>query len=370
MGKVQTKDELSNKEVSGHIIQIINEKFNEWVLENDPTMKKLCTRIIQFAKAADAIKKNMDKIVKLSSVGSLTISPKFTDCEIEDPEIAELLIVEGDSAAGSVKRARENYQAVYALKGKIKNVYGSRAETIMDSQQISEIVKILFGTNDIKNIDYSKIKFKKIIILADADVDGSHIVSLVVSLFEEHFPELLEKGYVYIGLSPLYRITVKNKYKYFRNDEAFNSFKTDYLKDMYDIHSKTINLKYIVAHTEDFFRELTKLKVNHSVTDDIISLYMRETDKKVITKELKSMGLEVSKNQIIGLADDTWVQCDIDDDFLNSINELKKIMKDNVVVTIKDKKEDEYYECDIIDLVKLLEDSFKFSRYRFKGLTE
>ena len=136
-------------------------------------MKKLCTRIIQFAKATETIKKQQDKIIKGSTTSLMTLSDKFVDCVTDDPNKAELFLVEGKSAGGSCKRGRDaETQAIYMLKGKILNTVGSSSKTIMANQEIAELVQILFGVNNFKDINIDKIKFKKVIILADSDDDG------------------------------------------------------------------------------------------------------------------------------------------------------------------------------------------------------
>ena len=172
----QTKNELGNKEVASHISEVISEGMNDWIEQNDALMKKLCNRIIQFARASESVKKAQEKIIKVNNNNlGMSVSNKFTDCFEKDPKKRELFICEGDSAGGSIVMARSkknNFQAVYRLKGKILNTIGKETTTIMANKELSELIAIIFGTNDIKHINYDDVKFSKICILTDADDDG------------------------------------------------------------------------------------------------------------------------------------------------------------------------------------------------------
>ena len=367
----QTKDELNNKEVTGHIISLLNANLSTWAAENEGLMKKLCTRIIQFARATENIKKQQDKIIKGSTTSLMTLSDKFIDCVTEDPDKAELFIVEGKSASGSVKRGRDaDFQAIYALKGKILNTVGSSSKTIMANQEISELIQILFGVNNFKDINIDKIKFKKVIILSDADDDGNHIASLVTSFFLEHLPEVIERGYLYIGVAPLYRITLsKDKFKYFKNDREYNTFKVKYLEEKFIIGKCNIDMNHIVSNTDQFLELVNIIRVKYNINNDIISIFMRQSLEEALI-ECADLGLEVNGNYIQGLYEDIWIDLTADEEFKEDIQTLRSIMNEETTIIFGDIAEQEEYECDILDLVLHLEESFKFTRYRYKGLGE
>lgn len=173
----QTKNELSNKEVGTHITKLFNDKFIEWISNNENLMKKLCLRVIQFAKATESIKKAQEKIVRNTSNSTLNFSNKYIDCLSKDPNQKELFIVEGKSAGGSVSAGRDGeYQAVYMLKGKPLNAYNVQHSTLISNFEFNELMQIIFGTNSIKDVDYSKINFDKVIFLADSDDDGKKVI--------------------------------------------------------------------------------------------------------------------------------------------------------------------------------------------------
>lgn len=186
----QTKEGIGNTEVQSHIIQLMNEFFNEWVPNNDNLMKKICQRIVQFAIATENIKKEQEKIVKVSMASSgLSFSNKFTECLETDPSKCELFICEGKSASGSLRRGRDGkFQAIYALRGKPLNTFGSSHSKILNNFECNELAKILFGSNDLKNIDYDNVRYHKIIIASDADDDGSSI-----NLFDINFIECVSR---------------------------------------------------------------------------------------------------------------------------------------------------------------------------------
>ena len=364
----QTKDELTNKEVVGHIISLLNANLSTWAAENEGLMKKLCTRIIQFARATENIKKQQDKIIKGSTTSLMTLSDKFIDCVTEDPDKAELFLVEGKSAGGSVKRGRDaETQAIYMLRGKILNTVGSSSKTIMANQEISEMIQILFGVNNFKDIDIEKIKFKKIIILADADDDGLHIASLVTSFFLEHIPEVIKRGYLYIGVAPLYRITLgKDKFKYFKNDREYNSFKVRYLSEKFVIGKCKVDMEHIVSNAGRFLELVNIICIKYNLNNELVSTFMRQSLEEALS-ECKELGLEVNGNYIQGLYEDIWIDLTADEEFESDIQSLKDIMNGQVTVVFGDIAEQEEYECDILDLVLHLEESFKFTLYRFKG---
>lgn len=372
----QTKEGIGNKEVQSHIMSLMNEFFNEWIPNNENIMKKICQRIVQFAVATENIKKEQEKIVRVSMSNSgLTFSNKFIDCAESDPKKCELFICEGKSASGSLRRGRVgDYQAIYALRGKPLNIFGSSQNTILNNFEFNELTKILFGTNDLKNINYDDIRYQHVVIASDADDDGLHIQSLMSMGFREHYQELVNRGYLYIACPPKYRITVNGKYKYFKNDKEYNSFKTNYLEKRYSIETEGIKILDVVKKSDEFMTLFKNLKNKHSLPSDVISMILTNDTMLPVAEYLDEQKLEVSETgddefYAQGLLDNDWIDIELNEQLSNEVKQLKNIFGVSTF-DLYDKKDEVTYECDIVDAIELLEKEFNFTRYRYKGLGE
>ena len=207
----QTKTKLGNDEIIGYVDNCVSTKLSKFLEEHPNEAKSIISKIILAAQARNAARKARELVQRQNVLSSSGLPGKLADCSDNDPVNCELFLVEGNSAGGTAKDARDRkYQAILPLRGKILNVEKAQEHKIYDNEQISNIILatgVSFGTeHDIKALNLEKLRYHKIIIMADADVDGSHISTLVLTLFYRYMRSLIENGYVYIALPPLYLI--------------------------------------------------------------------------------------------------------------------------------------------------------------------
>jgi DNA gyrase subunit B len=214
----QTKVKLMNAEVQTMVQQVLGEAFGQFLEENPRAGKAIVQKCLTSARARDAARKARDLVIRKSALESLTLPGKLADCSERDPGKCELYIVEGDSAGGSAKQGRDrHFQAILPLRGKILNTERARLDKILSNNEVRALISAL-GTGVGDNFDLTGLRYGRVIIMTDADVDGSHIRTLLLTFFFRYMSDLIEEGHLFIAQPPLYRIGHKSKVLYAYTD--------------------------------------------------------------------------------------------------------------------------------------------------------
>jgi DNA gyrase subunit B len=362
----QTKGKLGSSYVKPIVQKLTYEFLTRYFEENPNTAKSIAQKAVEAARSRIAAKKARDLTRKQSRIGIGTLPGKLADCQTKNPDEAELYLVEGDSAGGSAKQGRDRvFQAILPLRGKILNTQKSSESKALNSEEIKNIITAL-GTGIGKEFNIDKIRYKKIVIMTDADVDGSHIQTLIMTFFFNHLRDVIEKGYLYIAQPPLYRYKKGKIEKYLKDDKELNEFLIEQGINYIEADDK-IALKEALKYAASYKILLDKL-ANRFNVKEVIRFLIEDGNLDNLQEYLNTLGFNIlSKHN-----DHYYIQTNRG---LEEITIDEKLLNHPLFIEAK-KVYEKLKEFDLdVDYLALLDEVIEKARrgahiQRYKGLGE
>lgn len=327
----QTKTKLGNSEVKGIVESFVNENLSHYFEEHPEVSKNIVGKAIDASRAREAARKARELTRRKNALDSSFLPGKLSDCSERDPAICELFLVEGDSAGGSAKQGRERrFQAILPLRGKILNIEKSRIDKILSNEEIRTIISAIGAGIGEEELDISKARYHKVIIMTDADVDGAHIRTLLLTLFYRYFRPLVDAGYIYIAQPPLYRASKGKEEQYLQSDEELNHFFIKKAVSQFSIYIKKTGK---VLSGKDFERTLSALQSYQGFLERMVRKgYTEELLQKLAKMDVdKAFFVERSKVERLAMETEEmgYEVKDISFDLEHSLYVARIISKEN-----------------------------------------
>jgi len=381
----QTKGKLGSSYVRPLVQKFVYEKINKYLEENPIEAKAIMNHVLLAAKGREAARRAKDLVKRKDSMSVGTLPGKLADCQSRDPSISELYLVEGDSAGGSAKQGRDRvFQAILPLKGKILNVEKARLDKILKSEEIKNMITAL-GCGIGEEFNSQKLRYHKIIIMTDADVDGSHIQTLLMTFFFRFLRPVIEEGYLYLAQPPLYRYKKGKNERYLKDDKALNDFLIE--NGISVLESKTmgredlVELFKLVAYYQMTLKEIDKRfslseVVRYMIENPDIQGFSMEEMAKALEERMVGLGYNILNKSIGEERLHYFVQTKegleeliVDDDLFTNPHYGEAIY---IYDKIEKRLTDEFRERDLLELLDEVLSSARKGAYiqRYKGLGE